>query len=89
VPAFQVQTEARFRRDIHGLPLDVLRRFDRAMTALADDPTHARPGLDVKRLHAYGEGMWRLRIGDYRILYHVAPSLVRVLRIESRRSAYA
>lgn len=33
-------------------------------------------------------GYWSLRVGDYRVLYHIESPLVRVIQIVNRRDAY-
>jgi mRNA-degrading endonuclease RelE of RelBE toxin-antitoxin system len=50
---------------------DVVRRILSSLRLLERDPFRARPGLDIKQL-AHTEGaVFRLRVGDYRVLYEV------------------
>lgn len=75
-------------RTAHGqirkLPAPALERVDTAIVRLAVEPRP--PG--VKKLAAR-EG-YRIRVGDYRILYPVddAAKLVVIYRVKPRRSAY-
>jgi len=64
---------------------NLLRRIDQALLSLAADP---RPAA-ARKLVASEEG-WRLRVGDYRILYDIndAERAVTVGRILHRREAY-
>ncbi|MDG6224018.1 MAG: type II toxin-antitoxin system RelE/ParE family toxin [Candidatus Thermoplasmatota archaeon] len=39
---------------------------------LGDDPYHSRPGCDIKKIEAQGNS-YRLRIGDYRVMYEIDP----------------
>jgi addiction module RelE/StbE family toxin len=86
VPAeifFKPSAEREFRR----LPREVQRRFAEAFELLAEDPTRARPGLDVRPLRGV-KGAWRLRIGDYRGIYEIAPGNVRFTRFGHRSNVY-
>lgn len=72
-------------RDLVDLPHLVRGRVSRAVGALADDP---RPR--GARLLAGADRIWRIRVGDYRILYRIDGEEVRVLviRILHRSKAY-
>ncbi|MFQ5466654.1 MAG: type II toxin-antitoxin system RelE/ParE family toxin [Kiloniellaceae bacterium] len=83
--AHAVEFTPRARRDLTALPQRERRRVDRRIQALAENP---RP-RGVKKLHE-GEGLYRVRAGDYRILYRVESRalVVLVVRIRHRREAY-
>ena len=68
-----------------GLPREVQRRLDRRLLALQDDPRP--PGTKALAGEA---GLYRLRVGDYRIVYEVHDKeiLVLVLAIGHRREIY-
>ena len=80
---FKASAEKEFRR----LPREIQRRFAKAFEALAEEPTRARPGLDVKPLRGV-KATWRLRVGDYRGIYEVEPDKVRFTRFGHRSSVY-
>ena len=42
---------------------------------------------DIKRLHAT-EPVYRLRSGDYRVIFEVTGDIVDVLKVKHRREAY-
>jgi len=67
---------------LHG---DIYIRIISALHALADDP---RPH-GVKKLKGYRD-YWRIRVGDYRIIYAIQDNrlLVIVIRIGHRRDVY-
>lgn len=50
---------------------------------LEGDPIGAPPR--VKRLRGFGSPLYRLRSGDYRVLYRVEADLVTVMRIIDRK----
>lgn len=70
-------------RDIRKLPRDVQRQIEIALDALIEDP---RTG---DRLHGDWEGYWKLRAGDYRIIYRIANADTIVIQyVRHRREAY-
>jgi len=70
-------------RDIRKLLPDARRRVELAMDELFDD---IRAG---DRLHGEWEGYWKLRAGDYRIIYQIVNGdSVEVQYIRHRRRAY-
>ena len=72
-------------RTLRDLPASDRRRIAARIDALASNP---RPA-GVKLL-AGPERLWRLRVGDFRIIYQVADEVLRVLviRIGHRREVY-
>ena len=72
-------------RDVDKLPPHVLPRLRDSIAALAEIPRP--PGC--KKLKGPG-GMWRIRVGDYRVVYEVDDSslVVRILRAGHRRDVY-
>ena len=74
-------------REFRSLPREIQRRFAKAFEALAEEPTRARPGLDVKPLRGV-KATWRLRVGDYRGIYEVEPGKVRFTRFGHRSNVY-
>ncbi len=77
--------ESRAQRDLRRLPTDVFDRVIRAIKSLAGNP---RPVGSRKIVGS--EHDWRVRVGDYRIIYEVddAARVVRVMYIRHRRDAY-
>ena len=55
---------------LRGLPPETKRRVRAELKRLASERTSA---LDVKALRRELEGFLRLRVGDYRIIYHLEP----------------
>jgi mRNA interferase RelE/StbE len=82
---YQIEFASRAERDFRKLPPDVQRRLDPAIQALAENP---RPPGCVK---LSGEDfVWRIRVGDYRIVYQVRDEslLVLLLKAGHRREIY-
>ncbi len=72
-------------RQLQRLPRDAQRRIVREVAALAHDPRP--PGVgNLSGAH----DLWRIRIGDYRVVYEIEDDrlVVLVLRVAHRRDLY-
>lgn len=59
------------------------------MRVLGEDPFRPRPGADIRLLWAHDDPpLYRLRVGDYRVLYFVLEREVRETEILHRSQAY-
>ena len=83
--AYQVEFLPSARRDLKRLPKPLQTRIFDAVRDLADTP---RPA-GVKKL-AGEVGLWRIRLGDYRVLYKIQDDrlLVLVVRVGHRKDIY-
>jgi mRNA interferase RelE/StbE len=74
----------RAQRELKDLPPDVFRRVAIALRALGDNP-HP-PGCQKLT----GRDGWRVRVGDYRVVYEIddAAHSVLVLHVGHRRDVY-
>jgi len=82
---YRVLIERSAERDLKKLAADVRARSVKAMVALAKNP---RPAGSRKLAGTKND--WRIRIGDYRIVYEIADEIriVRVNRVRHRRDVY-
>jgi mRNA interferase RelE/StbE len=82
---YRVTIAASAKRELVSLSADAIERILPKLRALADDP---RPA-GCKKLHS-ARNLWRVRIGDYRVVYSVndKDKTVDVTRIAHRREAY-
>ncbi len=82
---YRVRFGPRAARQFRKLPPDVQRRLDPGILALANDP---RPPGCVKL--SSEDALWRIRVGDFRIVYQVfdADLLVLVVKLGNRRDIY-
>lgn len=73
---------------LRGLPPEPKRRVRASIDLLQDDP-RAR-GLDWKRLETSSTSdlLYRLRVGDYRVVYILRGADIRIVRIFHRREGY-
>ena len=82
---YQVVIERRAEKDLDRLSPSIHRRAIESILALATDPRP--PGC---RKLVGGDNDWRIRVGDYRVIYQIgdAVRVVRVHRVRHRREVY-
>ena len=82
---YDVLLERHAERDLKPLPAIAFRRIIAAIQLLADDP---RPAGCKKLVGSQRD--WRIRIGEYRVLFEIddTEQIVRVMRVRHRRDAY-
>jgi mRNA interferase RelE/StbE len=68
-------------RDLRKVPKDIAERILRRVDAFA-----AGAPADVKKL--VGRDEYRMRVGDYRIIFLLESDLISVLRVIHRKDAY-
>jgi len=84
--AYTVQIERRAQKELRALPQREQTRLLRAIEGLADDPRP--PG--VKKYRSEANDIYRIRVGDYRVIYVVEDDrlLVMVVRVGHRKDVY-
>lgn len=88
MPQYTIEFTAAAARDIRKLARAdrrMMRRIDAAIQALRDEP---RPG-GVRKLQG-GTDEYRIRVGDYRVLYTIADDVlvICVVRVRDRKDVY-
>ena len=83
--AYRVEFTPRAERDFKALDGSVRGRIKQRIDSLAENPHPA----GIKKIEGEDE-LYRLRVGDYRILYQVKSKilLVLIVRIGHRREVY-
>ena len=73
-------------KELGKLPKAAIKKTERAIDALAKEP---RP-LGVKKLKGIDEDLYRIRVGDYRIIYSIEDEIkiIDILRIGHRKDIY-
>lgn len=74
-----------FLKDLKKLPPDFRGKAEKALLELKKDPYSGR---DIKKLTNVKFGQWRLRIGDYRLLYDIADDKIKLRVIRHRKEVY-
>ena len=74
-------------RQLRAIPQTAALTILRALTPLGDDPR--RPDTDIKKLIGYAD-RYRLRVGDYRVIYELADEqlIILIVGVGHRREAY-
>lgn len=82
---YEVYLERRAERDLRRLPPNVFQRLLEAIHGLAANP---RPPGARKIVGSQSD--WRVRLGDYRVIYEIDEGVnaIRVMRVRHRREAY-
>jgi mRNA interferase RelE/StbE len=85
VAEYRVELKPSARKELERLPDHVIARIMPRLETFAANP---RPA-GCRKLHG-GHNEWRIRVGDYRVVYVIddAHSAVRITRIRHRREAY-
>lgn len=82
---YAIEWAPQARKQVDGLDTPLARRVARAVAALATNP---RPPGCTKL--AGGTNEWRIRVGDWRVVYGILDQrlVVLVLRVAHRREVY-
>ncbi len=82
---YRIEVTKAAARDLRALPANILKRVDARILSLGDQP---RPD-GVKKLVG-SEDLYRIRVGDYRIIYEIqdAVIVVSIIRVRHRGEAY-
>lgn len=85
VPEYAITFASSARKELERLDLSVIGRILSQVEALAHDP---RPS-GCEKLRARVD-LWRIRIGDYRVIYQIdaSQSVVDIVTVRHRREAY-
>ncbi|HZV35212.1 MAG TPA: type II toxin-antitoxin system RelE/ParE family toxin [Verrucomicrobiae bacterium] len=81
--AFQIEWKKSTKKDLRKLPPATVGRILSAVEILANNPyPHGSEKL------AGSEHAYRIRVGDYRIIYEVVPGLIEIQRVRHRKDVY-
>jgi mRNA interferase RelE/StbE len=85
VNPYRVELSSHAQRQFKKLPLDLATRLKAGILALANDP---RPKGVVKLTGE--ENAWRIRVGEYRVIYEIRDEILLILVVEiaHRREVY-
>ena len=83
--AYRIELSPRVQRDLKALDGSVRRRIKQRIDALAENPYPS----GIKKIEGEDD-LYRLRVGDYRILYQVKGNilLILIVGIGHRREIY-
>ncbi len=82
---YQLSVTNSAKKDIRRLPADIQRRVRQSINPLANEP---RPA-GSRKLRGAGT-LYRIRVGDYRVVYDVDDEahMITIIRVGHRRDVY-
>ena len=82
---YQIEWKRSALRELKRLDRQIVSRIVTAIDSLSANPFP--PG--IKKLHG-GDRSYRMRVGDYRVIYEIASSrlVIEVIRVRHRKDAY-
>lgn len=85
---FRVTLSETAIRQLRKLSGESRRRITRSLRFLEEDPFRSRPKTDIMPIKGTEPVKYRLRVGDYRVVYIVVRSEVKVIEIFVRGRGY-
>ncbi len=87
---YRVLIDKRMERDLEEVPSHIMKRLLRILDEFERAPGRPRAGFDVKPLRGFPGNTYRLRIGDYRVLYSIDEERkeVRITSVAHRSRSY-
>lgn len=85
MPEYKLQFARSARKELEALPAPIVRRILPRIESLLTDP---RPAGCKKLIGTHG--LWRIRVGDYRVIYSILDVIVtvEVIAVRHRGDAY-
>lgn len=79
---YQVFLSAKAQRDLDGFPVKITNQILSDCARLADDPIP--DGKRIKKLQGFKEALYRLRAGDYRVVFTRSGTRIDIVRVLSK-----
>jgi mRNA interferase RelE/StbE len=83
--SYKIEWKRSARKELESLPQQIVARLFEAITDLANNPYPS----GVRKL-AGSEQAYRIRVGDYRVIYsiHNAQLIIEIIRVKHRKDVY-
>jgi mRNA interferase RelE/StbE len=87
--SFEILISEKGRKDFYNIDNINQKRIKKSFEELKENPYQKRPNANIKKLiGSYDPELYRLRIGDQRIIYSINEKKVLITRILPRKNAY-
>ena len=86
---YEVLVSQTAAKDLKALEQNLQSIIKEKVVELAEDPDNRSGRLDVKKLSATKRNYYRLRIGDYRIIFFTEGKSIKVVRISKKSDVYS
>jgi mRNA interferase RelE/StbE len=75
-------------KELNKLESKTKERIKRKVREILADPSNSKGRFDIKKLAGKKRTYYRLRVGDYRIIYFLEDNMVKVVRVATGSDAY-
>lgn len=86
---YQVAVSETFQKQYNSIDKKLQKRIKEKLQNLKEDPFSARSGADILPVKGTNPQKYRLRVGDYRIIYCVEKDIVKVIEMFPRGKGYS
>lgn len=88
MPSYRIEIAKHAQKQLRRLPVKVKESIAEKVATLGINP--ANPQLDIKRLVNNPQGEFRLRVGNYRVIFNRDDTIriIQIIRIGHRKLVY-
>lgn len=86
---YEVLVSQTAAKELKALEGSLQARIKGKLKELAQDPSNRSGRLDVKKLSSTRRNYYRLRVGEYRIIFFTEEMAIKVVRIANRSDVYS
>ena len=87
--SYEVLVSQTAAKELKALEQNLQSRIKEKMMELTEDPSNRSGRLDVKKLSVTKRNYYRLRVGDYRIIFFTEGVSIKVVKISKRSDVYS
>lgn len=87
--SYSVLVSKIFQQKFYQLQKNFQNKIRKSLRELQNNPYTSRPNCDVKALKNTRPKKYRLRVGDYRVIYIVEQKEVKVIDLLKRETGYS
>ena len=87
--SYEVLVSQTAAKELKSLEENLQSRIKEKLMELAEDPSNRSGRLDVKKLSATTRHYYRLRVGEYRIIFFTEKKSIKVVRIANKSNVYS
>jgi mRNA interferase RelE/StbE len=85
---YKILVSRTFQKQFHALDTEIQTRIKNSLGNLQEDPLSSRSGADIKPLVHTNPQKYRLRVGQYRIIYRLQDDTVMIIEMFRRGRDY-
>jgi len=86
---YRILISKTFQKQFHSLSIEEQQRIRHGLTTLGEDPYTPRSGADIKPIQQTIPKKYRLRIGEFRIIYTIEKDNVMIIEVFRREQGYS